>query len=302
MTMLRNRATVHHLLRTAILVGLTALLARLLFSGDMLLYIAPHLMLYARIATAGVTILALCQGYLTVASLRHPAIGCACGRDHDHDHAPPASLGKNVVLYGLFLLPLLFGAVVPNAALAGSLARNKGMNLAGAAVPNGASLETVELEGDADQAIKAMFRTNVYNKDYAKLGMLLYRQDAIEMKDEWFIEKLQAMNLFVDNFQGKRVTLTGFVYRESGLADDQFIVGRMAMTHCIADISPYGIVVEAPDAAGYPNDAWLTVDGTIDRTTFQGREVIRIVADGVISAKAPTIPYVYPDWNFASKL
>ena len=57
------------------------------------------------------------------------------------------------------------------------------------------------------------------------------------MKDQWFIEKMQALNTFVTNFQGKPIKITGFVYREDGIPESQFIVGRLAMTHCIADIA-----------------------------------------------------------------
>ncbi|MBB6669112.1 TIGR03943 family putative permease subunit [Cohnella nanjingensis] len=333
-----NAESAHHGLRAGILLGFLILILRLLATGDMLLYIAPHLLIYVEFAAAGLSLLAAFQAYIAVVSLRRPAVLCDCGHDHDHEHDHdrvlehghdhshehdhdhshehdhghgldghshelPRSIGKLAFIYGLFLLPLLLGAIVPNSALAGTLAQNKGMNLGGAGWKGGgAPGDLVELEGEADPDVKRLFKTSVYNKDYAKLGVLLYRQDEIEMKDEWFIEKLQAMNMFVDNFHGKRIRITGFVYRESGLAATQFIVGRMAMTHCIADVSPYGIIAESADAARYANDAWITVSGTIDETSFQERKVIRIDVDSVQPAKAPGVPYVYPDWNFASKI
>jgi len=296
----------HHGLKALIMTGFSALILYLVFTGNILLYIAPHLIIYVDIASGGLLIMAGFQWYLAVMSIRNPAAACDCGHEHDHDghtHEPPRSLLKNVIIYGLFVLPLVFGGLLPNTALAGSLAKNKGMNLGGgSAAAGGAPAELVELDGDADPVLKQLFKTDVYNKDYAKLGILLYQQDVIEMKDEWFIEKLQAMNTFVDNFQDRTITISGFVYRQKGLAGNQFIVGRMAMTHCIADISPYGIIAESADAAKYKDDSWISITGTIGQTVFDGLKVIKINIDSIKPAAAPEVPYVYPDWDFAAKI
>ncbi|RKP53998.1 TIGR03943 family protein [Cohnella endophytica] len=308
-------ADVHNFLRAIILLGFASLIGYLVLTGDILLYVTPKLTIYLKIAGIGLLVVSLFQFYISFISLKREVIVCNCGHDHDHDHGhghedddhhshePSRSLWKNVLIYGMFLLPLLLGSLLPNKALAGSLANQRGMNLGGVSVNGGsAPAELVELEGNEDPAIRSLFKTEPYNKDYAKLGMVLYQQNVIEMKDEWFIEKLQAMNTFADNFKGKTIKITGFVYREDGMPESQFIIGRMAMTHCIADISPYGIIVDSPDASQFENDSWITVTGTIDSTTFHELKVIKIDVDQIEPAHVSNVPYVYPDWNFASKL
>jgi putative membrane protein len=302
-------ADVHNFLRGFILLGFACLIAYLVLTGDVLLYVTPKLVIYLELAGTGLIITAAFQFYISILSLRSTVIVCNCGSDHEddhdplHSHEPSRSLGMNVLVYGLFLLPLLLGTLLPNTALAGSLASNRGMNLGGVAVNNGsAPADLVELDGNEDPKLKSLFRTTPSNRDYAKLGIVLYQQDVVEMKDEWFIEKLQALNTFADNFSGKPIKITGFVYREDGMPDSQFIIGRMAMTHCIADISPYGIVVESPDAGSYANDSWITVSGTMGTTTYHELKVIKINVEKIEPAQTSSIPYVYPDWNFASKL
>ncbi|MFC5447543.1 TIGR03943 family putative permease subunit [Paenibacillus aestuarii] len=303
-----NAAVFHSFLRAFILLGFGALIVYLKISGDILLYVTPRLSIYLEIAAAGLMVTAAFQFYISFLSLKKPVIVCECGHDHDHEHGrhshePPQSIGKNVVVYGIFILPLLFGTLLPNTALAGSLAQTKGMNLGGVlANQSAAPADLVEVEGTEDPALKEKFKTTPYNRDYAKLGMLLYQQDRIEMKDEWYIEKMRAMNTFVDNFENKQIKITGFVYREDGLPDSQFIIGRLAMTHCIADIAPYGIIVEGGDANQYANDSWITVTGTISKTSYHDQKVMKINISSVEPAKAPSVPYVYPDWDFASKL
>ncbi|PWV98507.1 putative repeat protein (TIGR03943 family) [Paenibacillus cellulosilyticus] len=298
-----------HAFRGVILIGFAALIIILWQTGDMLLYIAPNVVPYVVAASVVLLVLAVSQFRLAALSLWQRVIVCDCGHEHesdnaDHNHERSNRLLRKVGVYGLFLLPLLLSAALPSTAFAGSLAVNKGMNM-GASVPiddGKADMELVELEGNVDPGLKELFRTQPYNLDYAKLGMLLYQQDTIEMKDQWFIEKLEAINRFVDNFQGKTITITGFVYRDKQLAGGQLIVGRMAMTHCIADIAPYGMIVELPDADAYPDDAWITVTGTIGKTQLGERQIMKIVATSIEEAQPSAVPYVYPDNDFASKI
>ncbi|MFD2328561.1 TIGR03943 family putative permease subunit [Cohnella sp. GCM10020058] len=305
--MKQNAEALHHLARGAIVTGLALLVIRLSQTGDILLYIAPHLAVYAQIAAVGLLALGVYQFYFAVRSMRGHSPACACGHDHEgHSHPMPAGPMRITGLYGLFVLPLALCLAMPSSAFAGTIADSKGMNLGvgtTTAFNNGKEdAELIELEGDESPELRALFRSRAYDRDFAKLGMLLYQQETIEMKDDWFLEKLETINKFLDPFQGKSIEITGFVYRQEGLAEGLFIVGRMAMTHCIADIAPYGMIVEAPQASSFKDDQWVTVRGTIGRQSLGDREVMKVVADSVTEAKPASIPYVYPDRDFASKL
>ncbi|TDF88359.1 TIGR03943 family putative permease subunit [Paenibacillus piri] len=313
-----NYASVaHHFLKVAILLGFAGYLIYLVFTGEILLFIAPHLLKYVKTAAAGLFIFAVFQLYISIRSFKQPVAGCACAHHHDHsqgghpDHTHMHDHGqsdsgpvlKHVLGYSLFILPLLLAVLLPNQVVAGSLAKNSGIQLGEEAVDsNGVPMDLALLKGSIDPEARALFTTDKYNRDYAKLGMLLYKQDMVEMKDQWFIEKLQALNLFADHFSGKPIQMKGFIYRENGLPENQFLIERMAMTHCIADISPYGMIAELPDASRYANDTWVTLTGTIDKTTYHDQTVIKIIVQHIEPATAPVIPYVYPDWDFAKKL
>ncbi|HEY2422335.1 MAG TPA: DUF1980 domain-containing protein, partial [Neobacillus sp.] len=217
---------IHHFLRAIILLGFSIYMLFLTFSGDILQFIVPQLVIYINIAAIILMIVAACQFYIAFQSLKKPVIICDCGHDHnyehDHDHNHDhdenvfghhhthlfkQSIGKDVIIYSLFLLPLLLGFFLPNQAQSSSLAEKRGMNFGGLTSQHQSKGAVVELDGNEDPALKKMFKTNVYDKDYAKLGMVLYKQNVIEMKDKWFIEKLQSMNNFVDNFQEKEIKI-----------------------------------------------------------------------------------------------
>ena len=173
-----NAADVHNFLRAGILLGFAGLIVYLLVSGEVLLYVTPQLTIYLKVSAAGLILAAAFQLYISILSLKKPVIVCACDHDHDHghSHAPSPSIWRNIILYGLFILPLVFGSLLPNVALAGSLAQKKGMNLGGASVnQQAAPADLVELDGNEDASLKEKFKTTVYNRDYAKLGMRLYQ-------------------------------------------------------------------------------------------------------------------------------
>ncbi|ASS68565.1 MULTISPECIES: TIGR03943 family protein [unclassified Paenibacillus] len=305
-----------------ILLGFGAFLLRLDWTGEMLLYVSPSLRMYARLSAYGLAAGGMLQLYLCVAPGRSRHLACACGHpgphDHSHDHshghaghshdhshghaghshAAPAGSARQAMLYGLFLLPLLLGFALPNTSLAGSLADSKGINLAHAPASGG---RDVQAPGQS-AAGAAGFHTDLYNKDYAKLAEWLYAKPEIAMGDTWFIESLNALNMFPDRFEGKTITMTGFVYRQEGLTDSQFIVGRMAMIHCAADMMPYGIIAVNDSASQFKDNSWVSVTGTVARTEYQGQQVIQIVVTEAKEAKPSAVPYVYPDSGFAAKL
>ncbi|MFE4713929.1 TIGR03943 family putative permease subunit [Paenibacillus sp. NPDC056722] len=312
----KTRTLVHDSLKLLILMGFTGYMIYLALTGEILLYIAPHLVKYTELAAAGLFLFTLFQLYVLIRSRTQPMVACSCdhghdhGHDHDHDHShdhghshePSKSVLKNVIMYGLFILPLMLGAFLPSQAFAGSLTKG-GFQLGGtAASSNSIPEDLAGLVGTESPELKERFISDKYNRDYAKLGMILYQQDIIEMKDQWFIERLQALNSFADNFEGKTIKIKGFISREDELQGDQFIINRMAMTHCIADITPYGIVAESADASSFANDTWVELTGTIDKTTHHGQTEIKIMVTDSTPSTGPEIPYIYPDWDFASKL
>lgn len=293
-----NLSSIHNFMRAGILLAFAGVIAYMVLSGKILYYLSPNLFIYVEFAAAGLFITGIFQLYISIRSLKHPIFVCNCGKHHG------SSIWKNAIIYGLFILPLLFAAILPDIALGGTLIQTKGMNLGGAAFGKSAvPEESVLVDGNEDPELQEMFKTDRYNRDYAKLAMRLYKQDLIEMKDEWFIEKMQALDLFVDNFVGKQIKMKGFIYREPGLSQSQLILARMAMTHCIADVSPYGFIIELPDSNQYADDSWVTITGIIGKTVYREREVLKIDVQQIEPDEAPTgTPFVYPDWDFASKL
>ncbi len=223
---------------------------------------------------------------------------------------------KNTMIYGLFLLPLCLGFLLPNTVMGSTLAAKKGMSLNGSVnitrpaagntsgadqaaqiseTPAGAGIYN---GGSTPQSADEMFPSDVYTESYAAYAKKLYAQDSIEVTEKQFIETLTTLDLYRQPFLGKQVVLSGFVYREPEMSSSQFALSRFAMNCCSADALPYGLMVSYMQAEKYKDDAWLKITGTLELTQYNGNPVLQIKASGLENIPAPDSPYVYPDYDF----
>lgn len=302
----------HYLVRALIVLSFSVLITYLIKSGNINLYIAPRMLILVKLSAIGFYIIGTYQMYSAYRYLRNPSsVDCDC------NHAPTGPAWKHIMIYSLFLFPLLLGFLLPSATMGTALASKKGMNLSAsstsrtvkaqpeAIIPERqviveppssvrASVETALTE----EQLNALFVTDEYNEDFARLSKQIYQDDVIIVKDEIFMEILTAIDLFLDSFVGKTVEISGFVYREPNMTQNQFVVGRFAMDCCSADALPYGVLVEDTNAVNYPNDSWIKVRGQIDTTTYNGNKIMVFKPEAIQSIEAPESPYIYPNYDF----
>jgi putative membrane protein len=96
------------------------------------------------------------------------------------------------------------------------------------------------------------------------------------------------------DFEGRKVKVSGFVYKEEGLQVNQLVLGRFLITHCIADASIIGLLTEFKQASEFEQDTWLEIEGTLEVTTYNGVELPLIKADKWTVIEEPAEPYIYP--------
>ncbi|TVY06943.1 TIGR03943 family putative permease subunit [Paenibacillus cremeus] len=313
--------TLHYLLRAGIMVGLSFYISHLVKSERLLYYIAPQMTIYVKIAAI---LLFLIAAYQVVLAFRSMGgfIAQACGCEH----LPSRSTVMNVLIYTMFLCPLLLGFLLPDKVMGSDVASLKGMNLNASTVqkspPSSAVAEsnlpvagptapapavvavasTDKVSDSEDMKLKELFKSDKFTEVYAKLGMQLYKKDTIQVKEQGFMEILTAVDLYMDAFVGKKMEISGFVYREEGMPQNQFVVSRLAMSCCSADASPYGVLVESPIAKEFTKDTWVKLTGVIGKTTHDGNEIMKIDAKSIGKIKASDTPYVYPYTDEFDKL
>ena len=281
----------HNYIRSFIIIGFSLYIAYLFKQDTLQYYLAPRMMVYLKWACVLLFLIGGSQLFLVFRSRRAMISDCDC------EHLPSRSTFVNIVSYGLLLIPLGFGFLLPDTAMNSALAAKRGMilNISSAISPINKPLNAAVA---ANIPIDIPPPLSQSQSDYAELASKLQEKAMIQINPEIYLEELTAFNLFPDQFVGKEIAVTGFIYREPVMKDNEMIVARFALQCCSADATPYGIMVEYPHAASYAKDTWVTITGTIQKTTYKDTPIIKIDATKIKKIEAPKSQYVYPNLEF----
>jgi putative membrane protein len=155
---------------------------------------------------------------------------------------------------------------------------------------SGASLTSGNLD--------VLFPHDEYSEDLAKLAKKLYKKDTISIEEKGFMEVVSSIDFYMDNFTGKQVDISGFVYREDDMPENQFVVARFAVQCCSADAAPFGFMVEGSLGKELKKDAWVKITGTLGTTLYNGNNILKINASKIERIPEPKTPYVFPDFEY----
>ncbi|GGK12315.1 permease [Caldalkalibacillus thermarum] len=302
-----------HFFRGIILFGFTMLLLSLILSGQIQYYIAPRMMPFIYFSVAVLLVLSILQ-ILRSTDKAGKEDTCGC----EGTHALPDKRWKKVVIYTIFLLPVLSGLLLPEKVLDSSIAATRGVQLSDqfnsrmlqfddqpkqsaeeetrAAADDLAELEAGELgEHFTYEDIVATVDLDDY---YGQLLKEALEQDVVKITDDNFLDMLSVLNMYADQLLGKEIELMGFVYREEGMPLDHLVVARFSMTCCTADSAVYGLLVEGEEAKQYGEDSWVRVTGTLVEKDFNGWLIPALVIKEIGEVEPPETPYVYPNFRF----
>ncbi|MDW2798023.1 TIGR03943 family protein [Clostridium boliviensis] len=68
-----------------------------------------------------------------------------------------------------------------------------------------------------------------------------------------------------EQYEGYTITMTGYVLKDTkAYGENEFAVARLAMTCCVADLAPAGILCDYSQVKSLKEDSWITVEGTLN--------------------------------------
>lgn len=262
----------HYLLRAALLLSFALYIWHLMQQDALHYYVAPALARWIKLCPIPLALMAL--SLVIQAVLGKSQVLCNC------DHRLPSSRLKSTALYGLFIFPLLLGFVLPDRALGSIAAAKKGISLSYAAV-------------EPEKAVT--FETSdPYAKEFAELAKLLYAQPVIPVYPAIFSETFGAIEMYKQQFEGKEVAVSGFVFRDqAGVQTGPFAVSRFLVQCCTADATPFGIMVDPSKKLTLPADSWVKVQGKLHVVQHEGKNIIQIEASNITLISQPATPYIY---------
>ncbi|WP_454054182.1 TIGR03943 family putative permease subunit [Clostridium sp. Marseille-Q7071] len=142
------------------------------------------------------------------------------------------------------------------------------------------------------------FKSN--NSEYSSFNSLqnIDLKEKIEIDEKNFMKTFEEIVNNLDYYEGKKIVVEGFVYKNTSFENQQFLLSRPVMNCCAADAEIYGILCEYDKADKLQKDSWVRVEATIhniiskyDREVFNSPLLKVILIEQV---KKPIVEYVYP--------
>src|SRR5574344_923179 len=104
---------------------------------------------------------------------------------------------------------------------------------------------------------------------------------------------LKTVHENLDEYVGKKIKFTGFVYRLYDFNPDQFVLGREMIISSNYQAVVAGFLCHLNEAEKYKDGTWVTLEGTIKKGNYHG-EIPMIEVYKIEETTAPNDEYVYP--------
>ncbi|MFW6005316.1 MAG: TIGR03943 family putative permease subunit, partial [Desulfonatronovibrionaceae bacterium] len=297
------------MLKALILFLLALNQVKLIYTGDILYFLAPGMLGFFYFSTFGFLVLA---AYKALSVMVEQAAGsgqAACGCHQEHE-----SPAGRVFMYLLFSGLILAGLLTPPRPLDSSLARKKGIiyqqvkssetrDQEAADQKDSKPMidhewwEEYEFETDRSQDLQGpqkLLKKELgiwYDQEYySQLPDRLLAQDVIKAGDKDFLDVLLVISAYLDRFQGKKIELVGFVYRDRNMNKNELALTRTAITCCLADAFFYGVLVRGDSLSDFAEDTWLKVVGRVGRKTENNQDMPAVDVLSVQEISPPSPP------------
>jgi putative membrane protein len=243
-------------IQSILLLGFIILLAWLDITRQLPLYINPKFIILTELSYFLLIPMLIIQ-------ILDPLLPARNTDEHSHTHA-------TVWKYVPFFAILLLAFAVPENTLNANLVSAKGLN--------SQSSVTASSIQDLPRPLASAFST----------------MSTIKITNLNYTEAVCEINNFPQDYVGKKVTMTGFVFRSPELTSNQISLVRYVVMCCTADSLPYGIMSEGADTKNYPDGTWLSIEGIVQMSKYDDKDVPTIKISSLQKIEAPQDPYVYP--------
>ena len=94
------------------------------------------------------------------------------------------------------------------------------------------------------------------------------QKEIIDLNETNYTNVLKSANENIDSYVGKKVRITGYIYRLIDFDDTQFVVARDMKFNESSNSIIVGFLCESKEASKYADGTWVEVIGTIKKGRF----------------------------------
>ena len=268
------------MIRFLVLAGYFELAMYLQLSGKLDQYINMHYSYLAYISMILSFVLAVVQLIIWMKQMKV----------HSHLHGKMAKFAS----IALLSTPLAVGLFFPTVTLDSQTVSAKGYHFP---LAEGNDKAVQEDEGTTSQYLKpdtsSYFTKTAYETTMRKSAEKYLKSDTIKITTENYMEVMEVIYDYPEEFAGKTVEFTGFVYNDPSNPDSQFLF-RFGIIHCIADSGVYGLLTTG-NTQHYENNTWIHAKGKIVNHYHKQlkQSLPTLEVDSFEKVDKPDNPYVY---------
>lgn len=217
-----------------------------------------------------------------------------------------SSQGRQGSIYTVFTGALLLAVLIQPISLNSVLAENRGVTLSLGKTQSETSQKKLpqekavgENQEDADIINETRYQIdengNVPDQasPYKESVAVDLSGPQIIVNEENYMQILDGVYTNLTDVINKEITISGFVFREDGMNDNNFIIARSMITCCAADAAVAGFMCDFGSAGELKNDEWIEVRGILQQATYNDESLPVIMVKEFKKIDKPKNEYLF---------
>ena len=269
-----RKINIETVLQLIILIGFACFFYYIILTGKVLLYVTPRIVPYIKFGIVAMFLLSL----FIVRDIFKP------------------KRKVNVTPYLFFIVPLFMAFILPAKSLDStsmSFGDIKSTQKVVSTTNSNGSNNNIADQSKTTGNNTTTTANTASNPNKEDFGLVL-QGDTVVINSDNFVKWLQEICNNMGNYEGKKIQLTGFVFKDKTFKKNEFVPARLMMSCCSADLQPVGILCRYDKAAGLKQDTWITLTGKIEIVDYNGEKTPIIIAENIQKTEKPEKDYVYP--------
>lgn len=133
----------------------------------------------------------------------------------------------------------------------------------------------------------------IYNNSF-KVKDVLNESNIMYLTAENYTNVLKAVHDNIDNYIGKKICFTGYVYRLSDFKDTEFVLARDMIISSNMRTLIVGFLCNYKSAVEFESDSWVEIVGEITKGEYHGEMPIIMIKEIKNIEKPKDDIYAYP--------
>jgi len=277
-----KKLNIENIIKILILLGFSLFYFRIIVTNEIIKYVHPRIVPFVVLGMIAMVIIAL---FLI--------------KDSFHSKKKKFKI-KNYIVFIIPLIMIFFmqsTSAESTTITSSDINVNTGSNITSNSNLNNVSTNNTNQDNNSNNGLTFDLyggKTETNGQGTSDKKELDIKDNVINVNSKNFVFSLDEILDNPDKYVGLEIEITGFVYKDKTLKENEFIVGRFIMVCCAADLQIAGLGCEGTSLEDYPNDTWIKIKGKIKNDTSDGTADPVIVVEHMEKDLNPDTSYVYP--------